>query len=51
MRQNDLGDASVGRFGTMPGSWQDPQINRECAFEFPDRDLGFRKAFFEVHRA
>ena len=27
MRRDDLVDASVGRFGTMPGSWQDPQIH------------------------
>ena len=27
MRRDDLGDASVGRFGTMPGSRQDPQIH------------------------
>ena len=26
MRRDYLVDASVGRFGTMPGSWQDPQI-------------------------
>ena len=26
MRRDDLGD-TVGRFGTMPGSWQDPQIH------------------------
>ena len=27
MRRDDLGDSSVGRFGTLPGSWQDPQIH------------------------
>ena len=27
MQRDDLGDSSVGRFGTMPGAWQDLQIH------------------------